>query len=38
MTTILYVGGAFTRYQDFEVTDSDPVRESRETGSEPDDI
>ncbi len=38
MTTILYVGGAFARYQDFEITDSDPVRESRETGSEPDDI
>ncbi len=38
MTTILYVGGAWTRYQDFEITDSDPTRESRETGSEPDDI
>jgi parallel beta-helix repeat protein len=38
MTTILYVGGAWTWYQGFEITDSDPLRESRETGSEPGDI
>jgi hypothetical protein len=38
MTTVLYVGGAWTWYQGFEVTDSDPVRESREAGSEPGDI
>lgn len=38
MTTVLYVGGAWTWYQGFEVTDSDPIRESRETGSEPGDL
>lgn len=38
MTTILYVGGAWTWYQGFEVTDSDQKRESSQSGSEPGDV
>ncbi len=38
MATILYVGGGFTWYQGFEITDSDPKRASTESGSEPADV